>query len=144
MNSTDRFIDISEEFVRVVEVVVAYLLVVLFAIGVIDIIYQIILRVASGRITNPAAIIELLDRVLLLFIIVELHQTVVAYSRGSDQTDVVTTALYAGVIAIIRKIILFRTSEYQDISDALIAAGSYMLILAGLALLLFVIYVYAE
>jgi uncharacterized membrane protein (DUF373 family) len=144
MDRTDHFIDVSETFVRVIEVVVAYLLVVLFAIGVVDIIYQIILRIVSGRITNPAAIIALLDKVLLLFIIVELHQTVVAYSRGSDQTDVVTTALYAGVIAMIRKIILFRTGEYQDGGNALIAAGSYLLILAGLALLLFVIYVYSE
>ena len=135
-------IELSERFVRGIEAIVAYLLVVLFAVGAIDIGLQIVQLFLSGRIVRPNAVIGLLDRVLLLFIIVELHQTVVAYSRAGERIEIVTTAIYAGVIAMIRKAILFRTSDYSDVIAALTAAGSYTLLLVGLAAVLFVLYRY--
>ena len=142
--SSDRLIDLSGRIVRGIEVAAAYLLVGLFAVGVIDIAIQIVDLALSGRITQPQAIIGLLDSVLLLFVIVELYQTVVAYSREEDEIEVVTTAIYAGMIAMIRKAILFQTSDYNSVTAALTAAGSYMLILVGLAVVLFVAYRYGR
>jgi uncharacterized membrane protein (DUF373 family) len=142
--SADRFIDLSGRIVRGIEVVAAFLLVGLFAVGVIDIAIRIVGLAISGRIAQPQAIIGLLDSVLLLFIIVELYQTVVAYSLEEDEVEVVTTAIYAGMIAMIRKAILFQTSDYETVTDALTAAGSYMLILVGLAVVLFVAYRYGR
>ena len=142
--SSDRLIDLSGRIVRGIEVAAAYLLVGLFAVGVIDIAIQIVDLALSGRITQPQSIIGLLDSVLLLFVIVELYQTVVAYSREEDEIEVVTTAIYAGMIAMIRKAILFQTSDYNSVTAALTAAGSYMLILVGLAVVLFVAYRYGR
>jgi len=142
--SADRLIDLSGRIVRGTEVAAAYLLVGLFAVGVIDIAIRIGELAVSGRITRPQAIIGLLDPFLLLFVIVELYQTVVAYSREEDEVSVVTTAIYAGMIAMIRKAILFQTGDYDTEIQALTAAGSYMLILVGLAVVLFVAYRYGR
>jgi uncharacterized membrane protein (DUF373 family) len=142
--SADRLIDLSRRIVRGIEVAAAFLLVGLFAVGVVDIAIRIVGLVASGQITQPQSIIGLLDSVLLLFVIVELYQTVVAYSQQEEELEIVTTAIYAGVIAMIRKAILFRTSDYDTEIQALTAAGSYMLILVGLAVVLFVAYRYGR
>jgi hypothetical protein len=48
------------------------------------------------------------------------------------------------VIAIVRKIIIFRTSEYETVFDALLVAGSYTVIIAGLVGLLFVDRLYSR
>ncbi|PSP43734.1 hypothetical protein BRC68_06030 [Halobacteriales archaeon QH_6_64_20] len=145
--SSDRLIDLSGRIVRGIEVAAAYLLVGLFAVGVVDIFIEIVdlaLPGGQGSITQPQSIIGLLDSVLLLFIIVELYQTVVAYSQEEEKLEVVTTALYAGVIAMVRKAILFQTSDYGSETQALTAAGSYMLILVGLGVVLFVAYRYGR
>jgi uncharacterized membrane protein (DUF373 family) len=139
LTSISDVIDFSEQFIRGVEAIVAYLLVVLFAVGTADIGIQIIMLFRTGQIIQPDAVIRLLDRVLLLFIIVELHQTVTAYSRAAERIEIVTTVVYAGVIAMVRKAILFRTTDYPDLIAALTAAGSYTLILAGLAVVLLVL-----
>jgi uncharacterized membrane protein (DUF373 family) len=140
LNSLSDAIDLSERFIRGIEVIVAYLLVVLFAVGAVDIGLGIVQLFLTGRILQPDSVIVLLDRVLLLFIIVELHQTVIAYSGGAERIEIVTTVVYAGVIAMVRKAILFRTSDYPDLIAALTAAGSYTLILVGLAVILLVLY----
>ena len=140
LNSSSDMIDISERFIRAIEGIVAYLLVILFAVGTADIGIQIFQLFVIRQIIQPEAVIRLLDRVLLLFIIVELHQTVIAYSRSAERLEIVTTVVYAGVIAMVRKAILFRTSDYPDLIAALTAAGSYTLILVGLAVILLVLY----
>lgn len=141
MKSLSDAIDLSERFIRGIEVIVAYLLVILFAAGTVDIGIGIIQLFLTGRILQPDSVIMLLDHVLLLlFIIVELHQTIIAYSGGADRIEIVTTVVYAGVIAMVRKTILFRTSDYPGLIAALTAAGSYTLSLVGLAVILLVLY----
>ncbi|WP_299332332.1 phosphate-starvation-inducible PsiE family protein [Haloplanus sp.] len=76
----------------------------------------------SGRITDPRAVVGLIDTALLLFIIVEVFLTVIAYSRDES---VVRIVLGAGLIAIARKIITFRTEAYASAETALFAAVSY-------------------
>jgi len=145
--SSDTLIDLSGRIVRGTEVAAAYLLAGLFAVGVVDIAIQIVelaLPGGQGSITQPQSIIGLLDPFLLLFVIVELYQTVVAYIREEDEVAVVTTAIYAGMIAMIRKAILFQTGDYETEAQALTAAGSYMLILVGLGVVLFVAYRYGR
>lgn len=90
MNSLSDAIDLSERFIRGIEVIVAYLLVILFAAGAVDIGIGIIQLFLTGRILQPDSVIMLLDHVLLLFIIVELHQTIIAYSGGADRIEIVT------------------------------------------------------
>lgn len=107
----------------------AYFLVALFAIGVFDLGLSLIELMTSGRFTNPNAVIDLIDTVLLLLIIVEVYQTAIAFSRDEPVLRIVVTA---ALIAIARKVITFRPGEYQTPGDALMTAGSFALLITVL------------
>lgn len=66
------------------------------------------------------------------------YQTVVAYTQESDTRRIVRLVIYTGVIAMVRKAIIFRTGEYSSEQGALLAASAYTLIILGLAVLLVV------
>ncbi|MBX0304088.1 phosphate-starvation-inducible PsiE family protein [Haloarcula salinisoli] len=134
----ERVLAASEELIRYVEVIAALVIVLLFAIGVFDLGLQIFNSALSGRITDPLVVVGFIDTALLLFIIVEVYQTVVAYTQESETRRIVRLVIYTGVIAMVRKAIIFRTGEYADEEAALMAAGSYTLIIIGLAVLLVV------
>jgi len=134
----ERILGASEHLLRYVEVIAAVVLVLLFAIGVFDLGLQIFESALSGSITDPLVVVGFIDTALLLFIIVEVYQTVVAYTQESETRRIVRLVIYTGVIAMVRKAIIFRTGEYADEGAALMAAGSYTLIILGLAALLVV------
>jgi len=134
----ERVLAASEELIRYVEVVAALVIVLLFAIGVFDLGLQIFMSALSGRITDPLVVVGFIDTALLLFIIVEVYQTVVAYTQESETRRIVRLVIYTGVIAMVRKAIIFRTGEYADEEAALMAAGAYTLLIVGLAVLLIV------
>jgi len=140
----ERILAVSEELIRYVEVVAALVIVLLFAIGVFDLGLQIFRSALSGRITDPLVVVSFIDTALLLFIIVEVYQTVVAYTQESETRRIVRLVIYTGVIAMVRKAIIFRTSEYSTELDALYAAVSYAMIIFGLVALLFAERVYGQ
>ena len=129
-------------FVHGVELAAATVFALLFAVGVIDLILQIVESVRSGRITDPLVVISFIDTGLLLLIIVEVYQTVLAYVEQNDPRRIVRLVIYTGVIAMVRKAIIFRTGEYATLEDALLAAGSYAIIILALVALLFAERVY--
>lgn len=129
---------------RFVEAVTAYVLVALFAVGVFDLGLVILELTLTGKITETSEVVGLIDTVLLLFIIVEIYQTVVAYVQEDERSMIVRTVIYAGVIAMVRKVIVFQTGDYATLGDALVAAVSYTLILLGLGAILFVSYRYTN
>jgi uncharacterized membrane protein (DUF373 family) len=126
----DRLVEPSETAIRVVEVVAAYVLVGLFAVGVFDLLISIFELVRTGAIFDPDAgidqILTVIDKALLLFIIVELYQTVVAYSRAESVTRIV---IVAGLIAISRKIISFRPSEFDSTEALILNAVAFAILL---------------
>lgn len=126
------------QFVQVVELAAAGLFALLFGIGVIDLAYQIALTVPTGGITDPLVVIGFIETGLLLLIIVEVYQTVVAYVKQNETRQIVRLVIYTGVIAMVRKAIIFRTTEYATTQDALFAALAYTAIIAGLVGLLLV------
>jgi uncharacterized membrane protein (DUF373 family) len=134
----DRYATLTGSFVRAVEVAAASVFAILFAIGVMDLSLQIVQSALSGAITDPLVVIGFIDTGLLLLIIVEVYQTVVAYTQENDTRRIVRLVIYTGVIAMVRKAIIFRTGEYASTTDALFAAVSYTVIILGLSLLLFV------
>jgi uncharacterized membrane protein (DUF373 family) len=89
-------------------------------------------------------VIGFIDTGLLLLIIVEVYQTVIAYTQQSDTRKIVRLVIYTGVIAMVRKVIIFRTGEYATTQDAALVALSYTIIIAGLVGLLLVERVYGE
>jgi uncharacterized membrane protein (DUF373 family) len=126
----------SEHAMRWLEMGAALFLVALFAIGVFDLGLSLYDLLVSGRFTDPDAVIDLIDTVLLLLIIVEVFQTVVAFSRNEP---VIRIVINAALLAIARKVISYRPSEYGSVDDAFLAAGSFTLLLAVLILAFFVI-----
>jgi uncharacterized membrane protein (DUF373 family) len=135
--SLERYASLTERFVAIVEMCAATVFALLFLIGVIDLSLQIVQAIDSGKITDPLVVIGFIDTGLLLLIIVEVYQTVLAYVEESDTRQIVRLVIYTGVIAMVRKIIIFRTGEYATKQEALFVAISYTIIVFGLIGLLF-------
>lgn len=114
----------------------AYFTLLLFLIGVFDLLLGLWDLIASGEFTNPLAVVRLLDTVLLLLIIVEVHRTLIAYARNEP---VVRIVIGAAIIAIAREIISFRIDEFETATDGLIAAGGFGILLIGLVIAHFVV-----
>jgi len=132
-----RYVYAIEGFLRGVELAAATVFALLFAIGVIDLILQIAESVQTGRITDPLVVIGFIDTGLLLLIIVEVYQTVLAYVQENETRRIVRLIIYTGIIAMVRKAIIFRTGEYQSTQDALFAAVAYTVLIFGLVGLLY-------
>lgn len=131
-------------FIHATELVAASVFAILFAIGVGDLMLQIFEAVRNGNITDPLVVISFIDTGLLLLIIVEVYQTVLAYVEESNTRRIVRLVIYTGVIAMVRKAIIFRTGEYNTPSDAMFAASSYAIIIFALVALLFAERVYGD
>lgn len=140
----DRYASITNWFVHAIELAAASVFALLFAIGVLDLGLQILEAIRAGSITDPLVVIGFIDTGLLLLIIVEVYQTVIAYTEESDTRRIVRLVIYTGVIAMVRKAIIFRTGEYATTQDALFAALAYTVIIAGLVGLLLVERVYGD
>jgi uncharacterized membrane protein (DUF373 family) len=117
----DRIFGLTGRFVSAVELAAAALFALLFGIGVVDLALQIAETVPT-----------------LLLIIVEVYETVVAYIEQSETRRIVRLVIYTGVIAMVRKVIIYRTGEYETAEAALFAAVSYTIVLFGLVALLYV------
>ncbi|GAB6860517.1 phosphate-starvation-inducible PsiE family protein [Haloplanus litoreus] len=128
----------TDRFVHGVELVAAAVFALLFAIGVVDLMIQIWQATLAGRITDPLVVIGFIDTGLLLLIIVEVYETVIAYTEESETRRIVRLVIYTGVIAMVRKTIIFRTGEYATAQDALFAAVGYTVLIFGLVGLLLV------
>jgi uncharacterized membrane protein (DUF373 family) len=126
----------SEDVMRWLELGAAYFLVALFAIGVFDLGLSLYDLLISGRFTDPDAVIDLIDTVLVLLIIVEVYQTVIAFSRDEPVTRIVITA---ALIAIARKVISFRPDEFASTEEALLSAITFSILLAVLIAGFFVV-----
>jgi len=124
--------------------VAAFVLVALFAIGVFDLALQILGEIQSGDISDPLVVIGFIDTALLLFIIVEVYQTVIAYARSDETARILRLVIFTGVIALVRKAIVFRTGEFDTKFEALLVASSYGLLTLVLSILLYVSYQYVN
>lgn len=132
----DSLLDRTETFVYHIEIIAAAVFAGLFAIGVVDLVLAIGGSARTGEITDPHVVIGFIDTGLLLLIIIEVYQTVVAYIEESRTRQIVRLVIYTGVIAMVRKIITFRTEEYASAEAALFAAAAYTIIVFALVALL--------
>ena len=141
---TEAYVSLLERFIDGLLLTAATIFLLLFAIGVVDLALQILQSVQSGTITNPLVVVGFIDTGLLLLIIVEVYETVLAYIHESETRRIVQLIIYTGVIAMVRKVIIFRTGEYSTAQDALLASVAYTIIIFGLVGLLFVERVYGK
>lgn len=140
----DWYSQLVRQFVHGVELAAATIFALLFGIGVVDLTLQILSAVQSGSITDPLVVIDFIDTGLLLLIIVEVYQTVLAYVEENNTRRIVELVIYTGVIAMVRKAIIFRTGEYATPEDALLAAIAYAIIIFALVGLLFAERIYGS
>lgn len=135
---------LNKKILKVIEYFASIVLIALFAIGLFDLVLEIYELALTGGITDPETVVGLIDTVLLLFIIVELHETVIAYAEEEGLDRVVTIVLYTAVIAVARKFIIFRTGDYATVEDAMMASVSYVLVGISLAVILYAVKQYVN
>ena len=97
----------------------AYFLLILFLIGVFDLFLSLYLLLVAGNFTDPNEVVGLLDSVLLLLIIVEVHRTLLAYAKNEPVLRIVVSA---AIIAIARRAISFRLEDYSSGQETFFAA----------------------
>jgi uncharacterized membrane protein (DUF373 family) len=131
-------IDLVDMVMRGVQIASAIIVVILFIIGVVDLAFLIFELFKSGNISDVESVVGLIDFVLLLFIIVEVYRTISAYIRSKNPKYVLNIVVYAGVIAIVRKIIVYRPSQLSGIEIIYTAIG-YAIILLSLATLVYIV-----
>ena len=126
-----RVTEPSGDIMRWLVLLTAYFLLILFVIGVFDLLLGLFELLSTGQFTDPVAVVELLNTVLLLLIIVEVHRTLIAYARKEPLIRIV---IGAAIIAVAREIISFRIRGFETPTGALIAAASFALLLVVLIL----------
>lgn len=109
----------------------AYFLLLLFLIGVFDLFVSLYRLLVAGNFTDPGEVVRLLDSVLLLLIIVEVHRTLVAYARGQPVLRIVVSA---AIIAVSRRVISYRLEDYGSGTEALLAAAALGVLVLALTL----------
>jgi uncharacterized membrane protein (DUF373 family) len=113
-----------------------YFLLVLFLIGVVDLLVGLYDLFTSGNFTDPVEVVRLLDTVLVLLIIVEVHRTLLAYAR---QEPVIQIVVGAAIVAVAREVISFRVEDFGDGQSALAAAASLGVLLVTLVVAYFIV-----
>ena len=104
-----QFAEPSEDLMQWLVLGATYFLLLLFVIGVVDLFVNLYNLLVSGNFTKPVEVIGLLDTVLLLLIIVEVHRTLLAYAR---EEPVIQIVVGAAIVAVAREIISFRLDDF--------------------------------
>lgn len=132
----EKYTDQSDVAIRWLLLGTAYFLVFLFIIGVFDILLNFYIIFETREFTDPVVIIELIETVLLLLIIVEVHKTIIAYVEKRPITRIV---IGVGIVAVARTIIALRPTELETGVEALLISGSLSLLLLILVISYYVL-----
>ncbi|MFB6208103.1 MAG: phosphate-starvation-inducible PsiE family protein [Candidatus Nanohaloarchaea archaeon] len=119
----------ADRLMDVLQLLVVYLLVLLFGIGVYDLGVKLFSFVTSGKIVEATNVIAILDTALLLFLVVEVFRTSVAHL---EDKKVLPLVIDVAIIGVVRSLITFRVEQYTQPLDALLASSSYALTLVVL------------
>lgn len=98
---------VLDRVVLYVEGAVTALLAVLAALGVIDIVIKMFEVTRADGFMSPEGITRTIDTVLVVFVVIELIRIALAYM---NHEDVVGTVLEAGLVAVVRKLVIFESS----------------------------------
>jgi len=91
-----------------IEGAVALLLVLLAALGVVDVVIKMFEVTRADGFMTPEGITRTIDTVLIVFIVIELIRIAVAYM---NHRNVVGTVLEAGLVAVVRKLVIFESGD---------------------------------
>lgn len=104
------------------EGVVVALLTILAILGVVDIVIKMLEVTRADGFMTPEGITRTIDTVLIVFIVIELIRIALAYM---NHQDVIGTVLEAGLVAIVRKLVIFESGD--DILPKAAALGILIL-----------------
>lgn len=90
------------------EGVVVALLTILAILGVVDIVIKMLEVTRADGFMTPEGITRTIDTVLIVFIVIELIRIALAYM---NHQDVIGTVLEAGLVAIVRKLVIFESGD---------------------------------
>lgn len=90
------------------EYVVAGLLVVIAALGAVDLIVELVAAVSTKGYLTPDTILRVLDSVLVVFVVIELFSIALAYLQ---KRNIIATVMEAGLVAVVRKLVVFETGS---------------------------------
>lgn len=125
----------SKDLLRWFVLATTYFLLALFLIGLFDLGLGLYELIVTGEYTEPVAVVSLIDTVLLLLIVLEVHRTLIAYAADDPVLPIVVSA---AIIAVARQIISFRVDDYTS-SAILPAALGLAALLLGLVLVFVVV-----
>lgn len=91
-----------------VEAILAGLLVILAVLGVVDVVIAMVEVARLDGFMTPEGITQVIDTVLIVFIVIELIRIAVAYM---NHQNVVGTVLEAGLVAVVRKLVVFEFAD---------------------------------
>lgn len=94
--------------VHFVEFVVAGLLVVIAALGAVDLIVELVAAVSEKGYLTPQSVLRVLDSVLVVFVVIELFSIALAYL---EKRNIIATVMEAGLVAVVRKLVVFETGS---------------------------------
>jgi len=120
------------------ELIAIVLLFVTFAIGLVDISRSLLNMILHGGLGSTPAVISLIDSVLLLFIVVEAKETVVAYVEHESREEVVAVVIFTAIIAMVRRVITFHTGAGGS-QQAVSVAVAYTVLVVGLGVTYYII-----
>jgi len=103
-----KYMGLLNRVVLYIEGAVTVLLVILAALGVVDIVIKMIEVTRADGFMTPAGITRTIDTVLVVFIVIELIRIAVSYMQHKN---VIGTVLEAGLVAVVRKLVIFESGE---------------------------------
>lgn len=125
------FTSYSTDLLRWFVLITTYFLLALFLIGLFDLGLGLFELIITGEYTDPVAVVSLIDTVLLLLIVLEVHRTLIAYAADDPVLPIVVSA---AIIAVARQIISFRVDDFATTNSVLPAALGLAVLLIALVL----------
>lgn len=126
-----------ERVMDYLQLIVVFILVILFGIAVYDLGLELYELVITGQVYDPVSLIGILETALLLFLIVEVFRTSVAHLEG---LKVLPLVVDVAIIGIVRSIITFRLDNFENMGSAVLASLSYAIILSVLIASFFIVH----
>lgn len=126
-----------ERIMDYLQLVVVFILVILFGIAVYDLGLELYQLIVTGQFYDPMSLIGILETALLLFLIVEVFRTSVAHLEG---LKVLPLVVDVAIIGIVRSIITFRLTDFQNMNEAVLASLAYAIILSVLIASFFIVH----
>ncbi|MDO8879859.1 MAG: phosphate-starvation-inducible PsiE family protein [Coriobacteriia bacterium] len=108
LESSVKYMNLLNRVVLYIEGAVTVLLVILAALGVVDIVLKMLEVTRADGFMTPEGITRTIDTVLVVFIVIELIRIAVSYMQHKN---VIGTVLEAGLVAVVRKLVIFESGE---------------------------------